>query len=85
MIRQFTDKEILQIIGERARVYRRMHDMSQEELAKACGVSTSTIQHFETGKGNITLSNFIKLLRHIGQIETLDIILPEQPESPYKN
>ena len=33
--------------------------------------------------GNILLSTFIVLLKVVGQISTIDNLLPELPESPY--
>lgn len=44
----------------------------------------TTIHKFENGTaGNISLSTFIVLLKVVGQISTIDNLLPELPESPY--
>lgn len=44
----------------------------------------TTIHKFENGTaGNLSLSTFILLLKVVGQINSLDDILPELPESPY--
>lgn len=44
----------------------------------------TTIHKFENGTaGNISLSTFIVLLKVVGQINTIDNIFPELPESPY--
>ena len=44
----------------------------------------TTIHKFENGiAGNISLSTFIVLLKVVGQINTIDNIFPELPESPY--
>ena len=44
----------------------------------------TTIHKFENGTaGNISLSTFIVLLKVVGQINTIDNLLPEFPESPY--
>ena len=44
----------------------------------------TTIHKFENGiAGNISLSTFIVLLKVVGQINTIDNLLPELPESPY--
>lgn len=83
MVKQYTDKEILEIIGERTGTLRRRLGMSQEKFATSTGLSLSTIQRFESGKANISLTNFIEILRQTGQIEHIDDLLPEQPESPY--
>lgn len=84
MIRQYSNKEILQIIGENARRYRRELNLSQLELAASTGLSTSTIQLFESGKINISLSNLLTIMRSLGQIENITALFPEQPENPYK-
>ena len=48
------------------------------------GVGLTTIHKFENGTaGNLSLSTFILLLKVVGQINSLDDILPELPESPY--
>jgi len=83
MLKQYTDKEILEIIGERIGTLRRRLGMSQEKIAISTGLSLSTIQRFESGKANISLTNFIEILRQTGQIENIDNLLPDQPESPY--
>lgn len=83
MLKQYTNKEILEIIGERTRLNRQRIGVSQEEFAKASGLSLSTIQRFESGKANVSLINFIEILRRTGQLENIDKLLPEQPESPY--
>ena len=57
--------------------------MSQKELAEQSGVSQTTISHFEQGVSrNLTLANFISLLRALGQAERLAEILPELPMPP---
>ena len=44
-----------------------MARMSQKEMAEKSGVSLATISHFEQGVNqNMTLNNFISLLRIIG-------------------
>ena len=44
-----------QMIGDNLRAMRARERMSQEELAKKIGVSTSTIINWEGGKGGIGL------------------------------
>ena len=85
MIRQYSNKEIQEIIGERARKYRKNTGMSQKELSKATGLSLSSIQKFESGKANVNLDNFLNILRALGQIESIDLLFPDQPLSPYIN
>jgi len=53
-------------------------------VSELSGVGLTTIHKFENGTaGNLSLSTFILLLKVVGQINSLDDILPELPESPY--
>lgn len=55
-----------------------------KEVSELSGVGLTTIHKFENGTaGNLSLSTFILLLKVVGQINSLDGILPELPESPY--
>lgn len=75
--------EILQILSKRMKEYRLSARMSQRELAEKSGVSYTTICRFEQGKHpNISLSNFIALLRQVGMESRMAEVLPELPVSP---
>lgn len=83
-IKQFSDTQILQILGTRFKDYRLGTGLSQNELAKATGVSVSTIHKFETGTiVNMTMTNLMALLRQVGLLERFDDLIPEQPLNPY--
>ena len=59
-------------------------NLTQKEVAELSGIGITTIHKFESGtSGNISLSTFILLLKVVGQINSLDNVLPELPESPY--
>ena len=59
-------------------------NLTQKEVSELSGVGLTTIHKFENGTaGNLSLSTFILLLKVVGQINSLDGILPELPESPY--
>jgi hypothetical protein len=48
------------------------------------GIGLTTIYKFENGTaGNLSLSTFILLLKVVGQIDALDDLMPELPDSPY--
>lgn len=85
MLKPCPNKEIMILLGERARTYRKNLSLSQEELAVNAGISLSTVQKFETGKANTSLNNLLTILRHLGLIENINLLIPEQPENPYKN
>ena len=53
-------------------------------LAKAAGVSVSTVHKFETGTiTNMNITNLMALLRQVGLLDRFDDLIPEQPENPY--
>ena len=70
-------------LSKRVKEYRLAMRMSQRELAEKSGVSYTTISHFEQGKNpNLTLNNFISLLRCIGMESRMSELLPELPVPP---
>lgn len=75
--------DILDILAKRVKEYRLAARMSQRELAQKSGVSYTTICHFEQGKNpNLTLNNFISLLRTVGMEVRVAELLPELPVPP---
>lgn len=63
--------------------YRLAARMSQRELAQKSGGSYTTISHFEQGRNpNMTLNNFISLLRCVGMERRMLELLPELPVPP---
>ena len=78
-----TNMDILDILAKRIKEYRLAARMSQRELAEKSGVGYTTISHFEQGKHiNISLGNFISLLRCIGMESRMLELLPELPLPP---
>ena len=72
-----TNSDMLTLLALRVKEYRLAARMSQKELAEQSGVSQTTISHFEQGVSrNLTLANFISLLRALAEI------LPELPMPP---
>ena len=77
------NSEILDILSRRIKEYRLAARMSQRELARKSGVGYTTISHFEQGKNpNLTLNNFISLLRCVGMERRMLELLPELPVPP---
>lgn len=76
--------EIVQLLGNRFKEYRMRCNLTQKEVAEQSGIGITTIHKFENGTaGNLSLSTFILLLKVVGQIDAIDDLLPELPESPY--
>ncbi len=78
-----TNSDMLALLAARVKEYRLAARLSQKELAELSGESQTTISHFEQGVSrNLTLANFISLLRALGQEQRLADILPELPIPP---
>lgn len=81
---EYSTPELVRLLGERFRDYRMRCNLTQKEVAERSGMGLTTIHKFENGTArNISLSTFILLLKVVGQINALDDVLPELPESPY--
>lgn len=81
---QYSTPELVRMLGIRFKDYRMRCNMTQKEVSEHTGIGMTTIHKFENGTArNISLSTLILLLKAIGQINALDDLLPELPESPY--
>ena len=66
-LKKYSNTQILQMLGLRFKDYRLMMNLSQGDLAKAAGVSVSTVHKFETGTiTNMNVTNLMALLRPVG-------------------
>lgn len=78
-----TNYEMMCLLAQRLKEYRLAARISQAEMAERSGVGLTTIAHFEQGKQvNITMSNFISLLKVLGLENRVEQILPELPMTP---
>lgn len=81
---EYSTPELVRLMGTRFKEYRIRCNLTQKDVSEQSGVGLTTIHKFENGTaGNISLSTFIVLLKVVGQINAMDYILPELPESPY--
>lgn len=81
---EYSIPELVQLLGVRFKDYRLRSNMTQKDVAEQSGVSINTITKFENGtSGNMSLGTFLLLMKAIGQIEGLDGMMPELPESAY--
>ena len=75
-----TNQDIIALLCQRLKEYRLAARISQKEMAEKSGVSLTTISHLEQGVNrNLTLNNFISLLRVLGLEQRLSELLPELP------
>ncbi len=81
---EYSTPELVRLLGSRFKDYRMRCNLTQKEVAEQSGIGLTTIHKFENGTaGNLSLSTFILLLRVVGQVNALDDVLQELPESPY--
>lgn len=64
----------------RMRAHRLRRNWTQAEMAKRAGISVQSYQNFETGYGNITLANLLRLLGVLGFANRLALLVPELEE-----
>ncbi|MDE6443490.1 MAG: helix-turn-helix domain-containing protein [Muribaculaceae bacterium] len=78
-----TDRDIIDALAKRIKEYRLATRMSQREMAEISGVSYTTICHFEQGRNpNLSLNNFMALLRAVGMEGRMLEVLPPLPIPP---
>ena len=76
--------EVIAALGKRFKEYRIASRLTQKEVSEKSGVSVLTIRRFELGySSNITMANFISMLKAIDFTDGIADILPEIPVSPY--
>lgn len=81
---EYSTPELVRLLGNRFKEYRMRCNLTQREVAEQSGIGLTTIHKFENGTaGNLSLATFLLLLKVVGQINALDDLLPELPESPY--
>ncbi len=65
-------------IAQRIRELRTMEDISQEEMAKRCGVSLEEYQQYETGQKDFSFS-FVYTVAGVLGVDVVDILTGESP------
>ncbi len=79
-----SNAEIVMALGKRFKDYRIGIRLTQKEMTEKCGMSLLTLRKFENGQAlNITMANFIAMLREVSELDSLKDVLPEIPVSPY--
>ena len=80
-IQWLSDKMILEGIGKKLKEWRLEMDLSQAEMASKTDLSLTTYLHFEHGKGG-SMANFLRVLRVLGRLDSLETFFQERPISP---
>lgn len=81
---EYSIPDIVKLLGARFKDYRLRSEMTQKDVSEQSGITVNTIHKFENGlSSDISLSTFLLLMKSIGQIDGLDELMPELPESAY--
>ncbi len=70
-----TDHEIVVALGRQYDLLRRHKQLQDKDILAASGTSSSVLAKFRSGKGNITLETFVKLMRAVGELDKLESLL----------
>jgi transcriptional regulator with XRE-family HTH domain len=70
----------VRILLERLHAHRLRRNWTQAEIARRAGISVQSYQNFETGYGNITLANLLRILGVLGFANRLTLLVPELEE-----
>ncbi len=65
----FKGQQLAQFVGKVCKAQRVAQNISQSELSEISGVSKASITRFETGKGNISLLNFLALMEALNILD----------------
>ena len=81
---EYSIPELIKLLGARFKDYRLRSNMTQKDVSEQSGITITTIHKFENGtSGSMSLGTFLLLMKAIGQINALDELMPELPESAY--
>ena len=70
-----SDEEILIELGTRIERRRREKEFSDAELVEKSGTNIATLKRFRANKGTISLTSFIRILRGLGELDSLNALL----------
>lgn len=76
-----SDKALAEHIGTFVKHHRIEQNKTQEVLARAAGISRSTLSLFERGE-TVTLATLIQVLRVLDQLHIMDVFTVQQTISP---
>jgi len=71
-----SDKQVLAELGSRFDDKRIQKGIKDTDVIKNGGASSDALNKFRQSSGGITLLNFIRLMRGIGELDALDKLIP---------
>lgn len=81
LTQELTDAAILKELGARLERRRIDANLTQAQIAAEAGVSKRTVERIEAG-ASTDFVMLIRLLRALGNIDGLESVLPDLPQSP---
>jgi transcriptional regulator with XRE-family HTH domain len=78
----FSEAQQARVLGTRLAQIRIRRQMTQEELANRAGLGLRTVQRLEMGEASTQLVGFLKVCGALGLSDRLEVLVPEQRESP---
>ena len=76
-----SNKQYLEMLGKRIKLYRVYSGISQNELEEKTGISKRTISRLELGN-SIQLDSFLKILSALELSENIQLLIPDQEKRP---
>ena len=73
--------EVIIETGRRIKAVRIAMSVTQKDLAELTGLSLKTISNLENGK-DVSFSTVIEVLRSLGELQRLDMMIPEETFHP---
>lgn len=80
-LQYLTPDELVAEVGQRLKALRLDRRQSQATVAARAGVSLRSLQSLESGAGS-TLSTYVRTLKALGQLDTLDQLAPAPTVRP---
>lgn len=81
-----SDDEIIKILSQKFNLLRRHKEIKDEELVNIGGTNRVVLNNFRSGKSGITLKTFIRLMRGLGELDSLEALFETPQEfSPISN
>ena len=72
-----SDEDIILDLAGKVEKLRIERQIKETEIEESAGISRKTLYNFKQGATGISLKNFIRLLRAMGEIERLELLFPE--------
>lgn len=75
------ESDILKEIGRRLAMLRKQQGFTQARLAEEAGIGVATLRRIEGGQDS-QMESWLKILKALNWITSIDALLPEQIKSP---